>query len=60
MQEDEDCDVEDVGEGRSFGSADSDDRTVNHSYMSEVDETEILAAKKRLDFYDDCEENGAQ
>jgi len=34
---------------------------VNHSYMSEVDETEILAAKKRLDFYDnDCDENGVQ
>ena len=29
-----------------------DDQTENQSYMSEIDETEILAAKKRLNFYD--------
>ena len=29
-----------------------DDLTENHSYMSEIDEDEILAAKKRLNFCD--------
>ena len=33
---------------------DDDDRTENHSYMSEIDESEmeIMAAKKRLNFDD--------
>ena len=31
---------------------DDDDQTENHSYMSEIDESEIIAAKKRLNFDD--------
>ena len=29
------------------------DNTENQSYMSEVDDSEIMAAKKRLNFYDE-------
>ena len=33
-------------------ASEESDMTENHSYVSELDESDILAAKKRLDFYE--------